>query len=211
MPLVEDEPKYSPKLLLIAGIPIFVLTFSFSLLWHHTAHALADKYLPSAEQAPSGEAGSRGQDPVFPDGKLIDQPQGKIPSLAGLGATVMLAIASFALFIHYPKNLVLASLAFVNATSRIPDASQAFAATITGSVPRIAGDEWVALHLLHFKDPTASLVVLGSYLLTTIFFSIFVVHDVKMVPRKWAVAFLLFALALPGERIAWGVLSRLIS
>jgi hypothetical protein len=32
-----------------------------------------------------------------------------------------------------------------------------------------------------------------------------------MVPRKWLVALALFALAIPGERIVWDVLSRIIS
>jgi hypothetical protein len=200
MPLVGDEPKYSAKLLLIAGVPIVIVTFCFSLVWHHTAHAAAGKYLSPAEQ--SAEAFTV---------KLVDQPQGIIPALAGLGATAVLAVASFALFIHYPRNLVAASLAFVNASSRIPDAWRAIICTFTGSEPAPAGDEWVALHSLHFKDPTASLVILGFYLLTLIFFSIFVVHDARMVPRKWIVALVVFVLAIRGEGIVWDILSRLIS
>jgi hypothetical protein len=202
MALIEAEPKHSLKTLIFVGIPSVLIAIMISLMFHQFAHVTAKKY--SCASATSKEIN-------FVNFRATEEPDCAVASLAGAASTFFLAIGSFALLIHYPRNLFLASMAFVNATLHLPETVTAFVQVVLHRRPSIPVDESTAIHLLPFKDTTAAMVILCFYSVLLIFLTVIIIHDIKKVPWKWLVAFILFILLGPLETIAWKFVAPLIS
>lgn len=189
-------------MLIFAGIPSLLIAIALSLMIHQLAHMAAKKYSCSSEST---------REINFVNFRPTEQPDCAIASLAGTSSTFILALISFALLIHYPRNLFLASMAFVNATMRLPEILTVFLQIVLHRKANIAVDESTALHLLPFKDPTASMVILCFYSIVIIFLTIIIIHDIKVVPWKWLVALMLFILLGPLETLAWRYVAPLMS
>jgi hypothetical protein len=188
MALLEDEPTLSTRRVLLAGIPSFVAAVTVSLLTHQMAHRLG------------GAAFCGGASPVVSPVLSLMTPETAagdcgMSALVSQAWTFGLAIVSFALFLRSPNNLFLMSMAFVNATARLPEAVTVFLQYLLHSRTALRVDESISLSLLGLADPTIPTVIMCFYSLLLLFFSIIVVHDVKAVRYKWAIAFVLFATA----------------
>jgi hypothetical protein len=187
MALLQDAPTLSAKRLMIIGIPAVLFAVAISLFTHREAHRIGDQAFCGGGQAPA--AG-----PVF---WLIDgeSPPGTcgMSALAGQAWTFGLAVASFALFVRLPGSLFLMSMAFVNASARIPESATVFLQYLINNRTTLHVDETVALSLIGPADPAIPTVIMCFYSLLLLFFSIIVVHNVKAVRYKWAIALALFA------------------
>jgi hypothetical protein len=192
MPLIETEPQRSPRTLLLIGLPVFITAFTLSLLVHQYTHVTVKKHSCGATDIASISA-------VTADASDTDDCAEA--SFAGIVSTFILAVASFAFFIHYPRSLFLASMALVNATSRIPKSISVFLDLLIHQQTKLPIDESVALKLIHLKDPTASLVILCFYTLTLIFLTITIIHDIKTIRWKWPIAITLLLLMSPLESV----------
>lgn len=202
MPLIEAETKHSIRFLLLAGIPAFVIAVIISMCIHQYAHMAVKKY--SCDAAQTGGNSATG---------VSDNADGEsdcpAAAFAGIVSTFLLALLSFALFIHHPRNLLLASMAFVNAATRVPESFIVFFQLMFRQGATHVADESVALQLMHFKDPTAFVVILCFYTLTLLFLTITVIHDIKFIPHKWLIASLLFAALIPFENLLWRIIAPL--
>ena len=196
----QDEPKHSLRTLLLAGIPAFIAAVAISLLVHQSAHmivghtvcgneAVSIRTVMNIEESPSGCP---------------------LASVAGPIATFGLALGSFALFMRSPRNLFFASIAFVNASARLPESVSVFHQLLFYQRPRLGVDESALVDLRHFSDPTIATVVLCFFSLTLISLTITVIHEAKMLPWKWLVAPGLFAVMIPLEKVVWTVIGPLV-
>ncbi len=185
MALLQDEPTISRGTLLLAGIPSFILAVAISLLSHQQAHRLGEKSF----------CGDRGA-AVIPAASMLnlETPPGDcgLSALTGQIWTFGLAIVSFALLLRFPRNLFLMSMAFVNATARLPEAITLFLQYLINSQASLRVDESVSLSLMGLTDPTIPTVIMCFYSILLLFFSIIVVHDVRAVRYKWPIALGLF-------------------
>ncbi len=86
-------------------------------------------------------------------------------------------------------------MAFVNATARLPEAVTVFFQYLLHGRTALQVDESISLSLMGLTDPTIPTVIMCFYSLLLLFFSIIVVHDIKAVRYKWAIALVLFATA----------------
>jgi hypothetical protein len=120
-----------------------------------------------------------------------------LETLAGPASTFLVALGSLALFVRYPRNLFFPSLAFVNATSRLPEAVTLCVQLFFRRALNPASEEGSLLALLHLHNSTAGLAILCFFSLTLIFMSIAVVHESRWVPWKWPVALAMFGLLIP--------------
>jgi hypothetical protein len=189
MPLIENEPKYSARILLAIGVPLFFLALAASLVLHQYAHAAAENYFCSAGHTRDVQVASL----FYLSAEHANCPVG---SLAGTLSTFAMALAGFAYFLHHPRNIFAASLAFVNATWRLPEASTVLLQLVLHQKAKLLADENTALQLLHLKDPAAAIVLLCFYSLATLFLAVIIVHDTRFLSGKWFVALALFVVTL---------------
>ncbi|MDI6766315.1 MAG: hypothetical protein QME52_05775 [Bacteroidota bacterium] len=124
MPHRNDEPKYSTKKLLVIGIPAFFLAVLISTITHEYAHFVVNKFACNGTEIGLGIS-------------YIDIPdmQSNCPLAAAAGPawTFLLALASFGYYLHNPRNLFAAAMAFVNASSRIPETITVFLQLLVSS------------------------------------------------------------------------------
>ena len=193
MPLIEPERTHSTKVLLFVGIPSFILALLVSLIVHQYARDVVRIHLCNGES--EKRISFIKQPPALSSG--IGCPWA---AAAGISATLILALVAFGMFVHFPRNLMFASLAFINATARLPDAITLFSQYVLNAKAKLANDEQAALGLLHFKDPTAYFVILLFYILCLFFFTVIIIQDAKVVKWKWLVAIASFIAAEPLRR-----------
>jgi len=185
MPLLEDEPTYPARKLLLVGVPALLVAVGLSLVVHEEAHLFGLTTFCSESGGVSASAVSLGG--------LDNGSNGcGMSALAGQAATLFLALLSFALFLRYPRNLFFASMAFVNATARLPETITVFLQYLIHNGTTLRVDESVSLSLIGLADPTIPTVIMCFYSLLLLFFAIIVVHDLKSVRFKWPIAFALF-------------------
>lgn len=186
MALLKDVPTLPLKRLLLVGVPALILAVALSLLSHREAHRFGDA-------AFCGDAKAATTTPAFwlIDGESATGTCG-MSALAGEAWTFGLALASFALLVRFPGNLFLMSMAFVNASARIPESVTIFLQYLINNKTSLHVDETVALSLMGPVDPAIPTVIMCFYSLLLLFFSIIVVHNVKTVRYKWPIAAVLF-------------------
>ncbi len=185
MALLQDEPTISYRTLLLVGIPSFIVAVAISLLSHQHAHRLGDQTFCGDRPAAVTTAVSL---------LNLETPPGEcgLSALAGQAWTFGLALVSFALLLRFPRNLFVMSMAFVNATARLPEAITLFLQYLINSRTALIVDESVSLSLMGLTDPTIPTVIMCFYSLLLLFFSIIVVHDIKALRYKWPIALGLF-------------------
>ncbi len=201
MPLREDEPTLPAKKVAAVGIPSFIIALIISLAVHQYAHVAVTHRACAQVGAEVADAG------MF-DGSHAPCP---IASLAGPAATFALALASFALYLRFPGSLFLGSLAFINATLRLPETLSVFLQLLIRQKTDLAVDESLALKLLRLHDPAVGVVLLCFFSLTVIFLTVIIVHDTRAVPSKWLVALGTFVVMIPMESVLWKLVVRMIS
>lgn len=200
MALREDEPKHTLQILLKVGIPSFLLAVILSTITHQLAHLGAAKLtVPSTI------------DIMANDGNLDTIHSGHpFASAAGPIWTFFLALVSFGFFLRYPRNLFAASMAFVNASSRVTETISVFFQLLFHNKTTMIVDESLSLALIPLKDPTISIVMMCFFSIITLYLTIIVVHDLKTVPWKWLVALVLFVILGPLENIIWIIAEPLV-
>ncbi len=203
MALREDEPKYRPKTLITIGIPAFLLAVLISVVTHQYAHFIVDKIASKKDTI-------RGSNIVFIDfhGMSFSSP---VAAAAGPAWTFVLALISFGFFLHNPKNLFAAAMAFVNASARLPETITVFLQLLIHKKTTLLVDESFSLSLFKLTDPTISIICLCFFSLTILFLTIIIVHDTKMIPRKWLVAIILFITSIPLEYLISKAITPLIA
>ena len=202
MPLIEDKPKYSAKTLIIIGIPAFLAAVVISAISHQYIHHLADNIFIGSEEF---------ADTYSPDitlhGLAVSSP---VAAAAGPIWTFFLAIMSFGLYLHNPRNLFLGSMAFVNASTRMPETITLFLQLLLHNKTTLLTDESYSLALLKLDDPTISIVLLCFFSLTILFLTIIIIHDTKTVPLKWLIAAILFICMIPIQDFLWNKIAPLL-
>jgi hypothetical protein len=187
MPLIAPHPLIPTRTLLLTGIPFFVAAVAFSLLSHIAVHA-------SVGEAACGPEGRTTATVAFMTELHPPHSQCGWSALAGVGWTLALALASFAALLRLPGNLFVASMAFVNATARLPEIITVFLQYLIHGRSLRPVDESLSLGLLGPIDPTIPMVISCFYAIGSISFAVIVVHDTKGVKYKWLVAAALLAL-----------------
>ena len=185
MPLIENEPHHSRRMLIFLGVPSILLAIVLSSLTHQYGHAIAEQFLCSA-----------GHQHTFQLSHTADATDGTvcpIASLVGAASTFFLALVSFALLVHNPRNIFVAAMAFVSATWRLPETLAVFAQMTLYHKTSLIVDESIALQLIRLKDATGSIVLLCFYSIVVVFFSIIIIHDTKFLRWKWSVAAILLS------------------
>jgi|ERR1041385_7719059 hypothetical protein len=204
MPLFEDEPKYTTRKLLIVGLPLFILAVAISFCTHQYAHIIVNKIACGSGQENSNHT------EVSND--LHDAPDPcALAAFAGPSWTFFLALVSFAFLVRHPQNLFIASMAFINASSRIPETVTVFLQILFHNKAKLVVDESSSIALLHLHDPTIAIVILFFFSLAIACLTITVLHDIKMVRWKWPIALVLFLLMGPLENLLWNVIKPLLS
>lgn len=190
MALLEDEAKHPTRILLLIGIPSFALAVFISMFSHYVIHAVVSNHACGAT--------------VVQHDVSTDCPAS---SFVATLWTFLLAIASFSVYMHYPRNLFVGAMAFVNAAFRLPQTVTAFFQLLFNTAPRSNVDEVAALSVLGSIGPTIGVVILWLFSMITLFLTIIIVHDTKTVPWKWLVASILFLLLSPLEKFMLPILS----
>ncbi|MBI4547996.1 MAG: hypothetical protein HY707_08455 [Ignavibacteriae bacterium] len=214
MPLLEDPPKLPAKQLIFIGIPVFVIAVAISFSTHQIAHILANRFAcqttttSGANVLPAESILQAGMNILDTHGSLVRCP---IASLAGILWTFGLALASFAIYLRFPRNVFFASMAFVNASARIPETITVFLQLLVHNKSKLIVDESSSLALLSLRDPTLSTVIMCFFSLTVIFLTVTIVHDTKMVPWKWLVALGLFLAIGVLENTLWNLFAPLLA
>ncbi|MBI3766335.1 MAG: hypothetical protein HY277_07530 [Ignavibacteriales bacterium] len=198
MALIEEEPKHSWKILTFIGIPAFFIAVVLSLMIHQYSHIIINRTVCKSE--------SRTKIVKVVDFQMLEAGC-PISSVAGVSSTFVLALASFAFYMKYPRNLFAASMAFVNASTRLPETVTVFLQLVIHNKTHLVVDESSSLSLIHLKDPTIAVIIMCFFSLTVIFLTIIVIHDTKTVPWKWLVALTLFCLLGPVENIFWRLIA----
>ncbi len=197
MALLEEEPAHPVRTLLLLGVPSFLLAVVISLVTHQYAHVLLGY-------------GVCGAAPIQPTMLLISLREGATPcavgALAGPVWTLGLGLASFALLLRNPNNLFFASMAFVNATTRLPQTVTVFVQLLMHNATRLVADESSSIALLGLRDATIPTVIMCFYSILLVFFSVIVVHDIRRVPYKWAVALGCLLFLGTFEQAVWNVI-----
>jgi hypothetical protein len=187
MALLKDIPTLPPKRVMLIGIPVMLLAVAVSILSHREAHRFGDKAFCGGSRAAA-------------TGPVLWLIEGETPpgscgmsALAGQLWTLGLAVVSFGFLVRLPGNFFLMSMAFVNASARIPEALTVFLQYLINNKTSLHVDESVALTLIGPVDPAIPTVIMCFYSLLLIFFTIIVVHNVKVIRHKWPIALCLFA------------------
>jgi hypothetical protein len=202
MPIIEDVPKYKSKTLITIGIPMFLLAVLISAASHQYIHFLSDKILTGSAKVAD----------TMPSSINLHGIQSISPLAAAAGPiwTFILALLSFGYYVHNPKNLFAASMAFVNASCRLPETVTLFLQLLLHNKTTLLTDESFSLALLKLDDPTISIVLLCFFSLTLLFLTITIIHDTKMVPWKWLIAFILFVCLIPMQDFIWKVFASAV-
>lgn len=172
---------------------MFLLAAVISVVTHYYAHFIAH-YIFSDHSAAY----------VFTAGTINLHGIASItPIMAAAGPiwTFGLALASFGLYLHNPRNLFAASMAFINACYRLPETITVFLQLLIQGKTTLLVDESFSLSLIKLNDPTVSIVFLCFFSLTILFLTITIVHDTKMIPWKWLVAVVLFIALIPLDNL----------
>ncbi len=188
MPLRNDEPKYPAKKLLLIGIPAFFLAVLISTVTHEYAHIVVNKFACNGTEAGFGISYIE-----ISDMKL----NCPFAAVAGPAWTFLLALASFAYYLHHPCNLFAGAMAFVNASSRIPETVTVFFQLLLHNKTTLIVDESLALSLFRLKDPTVSIVFMCFFSIIIVFLTLTIINDTKTISRKWLVALVLFVALIP--------------
>jgi hypothetical protein len=201
MTLLKDIPTLPAKRVMLVGIPALLLAVAFSLVSHREAHLLGDRTFC-------------GGSPAAAAGPVLRLMEGETPpgscgasALAGALWTLGLAVGSFALLVRFPGSLFLMSLAFVNASARIPESVTVFLQYLINNKTTLRVDESLSLALIGSVDPAIPTVIMCFYSLLLICFTIIVVHNVKVVRYKWGIALSVFAAMTFIERGIFWVLA----
>lgn len=201
MPIPENELKYPFKTLLIVGAPSFFFALLISLITHQYAHTIVSKLI------------CNGVDGIVGTVSISDNydTQSTCPhsAVAGPVWTFILALASFGFYLHDPRNLFAAAMAFINASSRIPETITVFLQLLIHNKTTLIVDESIALSLIKLKDPTISIVFMCFFSITILYLTITIIHDTKMIRWKWLVALTLFVLLIPLEGWMWRIVAPL--
>ncbi len=187
----EEESKYSTQKLLNVGIPSFVVAVLISTIAHNLAHIITEKLVTLIGMNAIGYY-VRFENICF---------QNPYVSVSGPISTFLLALISFVFFLRYPRNLFAASMAFINAGSRVVYSVPVFIQLLLHSKTTIVADESISLSLLKFKDPTISIVIMCFFTMITLYLTVIIIHDLKIVPWKWLVASVLLILLMPLQSI----------
>ena len=201
MPLREDEPTSSVRQLLAVGLPLFLFAVVLSLLIHRFANVIV-------LNTTCGGTSVTWNDILISDMPMMNCP---VASLAGPVVTFILGLVSFAVYMRFPRNLFWASMAFVNASIRIPETISVFFQLLFQQRSDLSVDENVALRLLHVHDPVVGIVILCFLTITLLSLTIIIVHDTRMVPSKWLVAGGLFIFTIPLETILWRLIVPMVA
>jgi len=201
MPLLEDEPKLPGRKLLTIGLPSFFVAMIVSLLVHQAAHLLVLKNA-------CGGTTISWSDPLSFDVPTVECP---VASLAGLIATFLLGLVSFAIYMRFPQNLFWGLMAFINASMRIPETIRVFLQLLISQKSDLPYDESVALNLLHVHDPVVGIVILCFLSITLISLTVIIIHDTRMVASKWVIAGSLFIVMIPLETLLWRFLAPMVA
>jgi hypothetical protein len=203
MALREDEPKYPPKTLITIGIPAFLLAVLISVVTHQYAHFIVDKIASKQEAISSSNI-------VYIDfhGMSFSSP---VAAAAGPAWTFLLALISFGFYLHNPRNLFAAAMAFVNASARLPETITVFLQLLIHNKTTLLVDESFSLALFKLTDPTISIICLCFFSLTILFLTIIIIHDTKMIPWKWLVAIILFITMIPLEYLISNAIAPFIT
>jgi hypothetical protein len=190
MPLLEDEQKLPTHRLLKIELPLFLLALLVSVFIHQYAHTAVYRKTCAGVTSTGLRTTS-----AFAEG-TADCPAA---ALAGTVATFITAIASFAIYIRNTNNLFFGSMAFINATLRLPEAVAVFFQLLLRQKTDLTVDESLALRMLHLQDPAVGILILCFFSLTIFFLAITIIHDTRILPRKWAIASCLFVVIIPLE------------
>ena len=199
--LHEEEEHLPRRTLLAFGIPSFLSALVLSLMFHQWAHVVVLRHA-------CGGTGMQIIKAINIGGMHTECPAS---SLAGVVATFVLALASFALYMRFPRNLFFGSMAFINAILRLPEAVAVFFQLLIHRKTELHVDESIAISLMRLQDPAAATVILCFFSLITFFLAITIIHDTRMVRSKWLVAIGLFIAMIPLESILWRMIVPLIS
>ncbi len=200
MPLIEEEQPHPRRRLLALGIPAFLIALVVSLMFHQYAHV-------AVSRSACGGSGTRFVPAVMMDGYHADCP---VASLAGPAATFGLALLSFSLYMRFPGSLFFGSMAFINATMRLPETAWTFFQLLLNQKTDLKVDESAALQMLRLHDPAVGIVLLCFFSLVLLFLSVIIIHDTRKVPSKWLVALGCFIVMFPLEHLAWGWIVTLV-
>jgi hypothetical protein len=170
---------------MLYGIPALLVAVALSMMAHEQAHRIGLSTFCGENTGSLASTVSLGGVENGSDGCGMS-------ALAGQLTTLGLGILSFALVLKYPRNLFFAAMAFVNATSRLPESITVFLQYLIHNGTTLHVDESVSLSLMGLSDPTIPTVIMCFYSLLLLFFAIIVVHDLKTVRFKWPIAFALF-------------------
>ncbi|GEM_PF-2071033 len=204
MPLIEPEAAHSNRVALLAGIPSLIAAVIVSLIIHQYVHTIVRKH------ACEGRSDMQVTSISFQHSS-IDTTDCPLSSLAAVSATLILALGSFGIFIHSPRNLFFAAMAFINATARLPEAITLLSQFVVNKQSKLISDESSALTLLHFKDPTAYTVILLFYVVSLFFFAVTIIHDARALRGKWLIALALLLLMWPLQQILSKLIADIIS
>lgn len=204
MALIEEEPSHPIQTLLLFGIPSFLLAVAISLVSHQAAHILVGNGVCGASPATA--------EPAL---RLISLHSSVTPcalgAIAGPVWTFGLGLLSFALMLRHPHNLFLAAMAFVNATTRLPETAAVFWQLLVDNTAQSGIDEGSVLAILRLNDTTIPTVILCFASILLLFFSIIVVHDVRRVPYKWLIALAFFLSLGSVEQVVWNMVGSVFS
>jgi hypothetical protein len=198
MALIEEERPHSLRTLLAIGIPSFLAAVAISVISHQAAHHLI------------GNAVCGGV-AVTPASVHEAESPCALGALAGPVWTFALALASFAVMLRRPHNLFFAMMAFVNASIRLPETLSVFFRLLVHDVAEKGIDEGSSLGLLRLHDQTIPTVIMCFYSIMVVFFALIVVHDMRRVPYKWAVAVALFLALGFVEQGVWALVGPYVS
>lgn len=197
MALREEEQKLPARYLFRKGVPAFLFAVFVSVIIHFLAHLLVG--ILSSRSAINIE-------------NHIDFITNAHPAatVAGPISTFVIALVSFWYFLHNPGNLFAASLAFVNASTRLIETISVFFQMLIHKKTTLVVDESLSLSIIPLSNPTLAVVFLCFLSLSLIILTLIIVHDSKGIPYKWLVASVLFILTISLEKIIWQVFRLLV-
>ncbi|HMD13824.1 MAG TPA: hypothetical protein VKI62_04300, partial [Bacteroidota bacterium] len=195
MAFIQEEPKHPIRVLILVGIPAFILAVCISIISHQFIHKLVDKSACSAQTTQAHL--------VSAIDSIIPHTTCPLSSAAAALWTFCLALVSFTLYLRFPRNLFFGAMAFVNASIRLPETITVFLQLLFNTKNRLMVDESRSLALLRLHDPTISVVLMSFFSLTVLFLTITIVHDTKTIRWKWAVAFGSFLILSPLQNVVW--------
>jgi hypothetical protein len=188
--LIEEETRHPPLRIILAGIPLFFCAVAISVFTHLSVHLIADAYFCPGGPAKTAFA-------TYGDAHSLCA----LSSFAAVMWTFLLALGSFAYYIHHPSNLFAGLMAFTNTSLQLPDTLTVFWQLFFLKKDVMAADESLSLALLGLADTTIGVALLCFFSLATLFLNVTTVHDTKTVSWKWALALILFAALFPLKNI----------